>query len=306
MTSKVRPARKQMGRGPKISPHAAGQLWLAAFLCGRTMTECVIRPECEGACCLALATAGAWQEQLGCCTGFPLFTWGPGISTTARCFAGRASPTDTYCTIWSVEGHGKGEGSGRVFLPRLLKDGYGIPVLWKVIMQHHWMHWGCGVFSPNPTQRHSSCHVILFVKLLQMPCKKQVLWMATLVEQSQITLYTRARHLKWIRLQIVIKFAVDDFRSRLLARRALLKLPQFESYMFLGPQLTHAKLCNAKGCPDVKSWNWCLVGWRELYHLIKSYFHLEFYFYSLLSLFLVSTRENKLSVSIAAKCSTML
>lgn len=57
-----------------------GQLWLAAFLCGWTTAECVIRAECEGPCCLAFCCAGAWQEQLGHCTGFPLFMWGVGIS----------------------------------------------------------------------------------------------------------------------------------------------------------------------------------------------------------------------------------
>ena len=125
------------GQGSEISPHAVvSSDWPRSCVAGRwqsVLSEQSVRGLLFGFCC-----TGAWQEQLGRCTGFPLFMWGPGISTSAHCCAGGSAPTATYCTIKSVEGHREGEGRGgwEGFLPRILKEGHDT-VLWEVIMLYH-------------------------------------------------------------------------------------------------------------------------------------------------------------------------
>lgn len=148
------------GQGSEISPHAVvSSDWPRSCVAGRwqsVLSEQSVRGLLFGFCC-----AAAWQEQLGRCTGFPLFMWGPGISTSAHCCAGGSAPTATYCTIKSVEGHREGEGRGgwEGFLPRILKEGHDT-VLWEVIMLYHWMHWG--VFQTRH-KGYSSCHLVTLV-----------------------------------------------------------------------------------------------------------------------------------------------
>lgn len=99
------------GQGSEISLHAAVSCgWPRSCVAGRWQS--VLSEQSARSLLFGFGCAGAWQEQLGLCTGFPLFMWGPGISTPAHCCAGGAAPTATYCTIKSVEGHGEGEGRG--------------------------------------------------------------------------------------------------------------------------------------------------------------------------------------------------
>lgn len=54
----------------------------------------------------ALAVQGPNREQLRLDTGFPLFMWGPGITTPNTAVRGdEGAPTSSYCTIHSMDRH---------------------------------------------------------------------------------------------------------------------------------------------------------------------------------------------------------
>lgn len=113
------------GQGSEISPHAAVSCdWPRSCVAG--WWQSLLSEQSVRGLLFGIGYAGAWQEQLGHCTGFPLFMWGPGISAPAHCWAGGATPTASYCTIKSVEGHDKGDRRRWIggFLPRILKDGH--------------------------------------------------------------------------------------------------------------------------------------------------------------------------------------
>lgn len=113
------------GQGSEISPHAVVSCdWPCSCVAGRWQS--VLSEQSVRGLLFGFGCAGAWQEQLSRRTGFPLFMWGPGISTPAHCCAGGAAPTAAYCPVKSVEGHGEGEGRRGMgdILPTILKDGH--------------------------------------------------------------------------------------------------------------------------------------------------------------------------------------
>ncbi len=110
VTSKVRQARKQMDRGLRSRHTLVSCDWPWSCVAGRWQS--VLPEHSVKGLLFGFGCTGAWKEQLGHNTGFPLFMWGPGIDIPAHCCAGGAAPTATYRTTKSVEGHSEGEGIG--------------------------------------------------------------------------------------------------------------------------------------------------------------------------------------------------
>ena len=88
-----------------------GQLWLAAFLCGWTMTERVIRAVWGGPLFGFLLRWGL-TGAAGPMHRVPIIHVRYWHYHPAFCCAGIAAPTATYCTIKYVEGHDWGQGTG--------------------------------------------------------------------------------------------------------------------------------------------------------------------------------------------------
>lgn len=120
------------GQGSEISPHAVISCDWPCF-CAAGWWQSVLSEQSVRGLLFDFGCTGPWQEQLGRCTGFPLFMWGPGINVPAHCCAGvlHQLPLTVQSSLWKDTVKERARGRWEGFLPTILKD-CPDTVLWKV------------------------------------------------------------------------------------------------------------------------------------------------------------------------------
>lgn len=91
VTYKVRQGQEADGQGSEISPHTVSVV-IGCIPAWLKDDRVCYQSTVWGVLLFDFGCTGAWQEQLGYCTRFPLFMWDPDISTAELGVLHRAPP----------------------------------------------------------------------------------------------------------------------------------------------------------------------------------------------------------------------